>query len=288
MSIKSILILGISFFLFSCNNGKETNVSNININKTDVMLSVNLTVSESKRLIALGIANSPMVKEKMESGMIIITKGSTNTYIAEQLCDTSISMAKFITGHFVPNNKKQINEGVKSLSEIVLVNGKQVNMSYQEALSQMKEGDIIFKGGNLLDYDNRQAAVCIGAPDGGTTFKMLPYIKKNKANFIIPIGLEKQIFGNLSDYEKAMSYSNKRLNYMPKLYVFKEGKIYTEIEAIKTFAKVDVFPIGVGGIEGREGGITLIVAGKPEEVKKVEDIVSKVHEEENIILSDSI
>lgn len=278
MSIKNIFILWISCFLLSCNNSKETNVSNVNIKKTDVMLSVNLTVSESKKLIALGIANLPMVKEKMESGMIIITKGSTNTYIAEQLCDTIIPTAKFITGHFVPNNKKQINEGVKPLSEIVLINGKRVEMRYEDALKRMTPGDIIFKGGNLLDYDNRQAAVCIGAPDGGTTFKMLPYIKKNKANFIIPIGLEKQIFGNLSDYEKAMSYSNKRLNYMPKLYVFKEGKIYTEIEAIKTFAKVDVFPIGVGGIEGREGGITLIVVGEPEEVKKVECVISKVYE----------
>ena len=54
------------------------------VSDNDVFLDVNLTVSESKRLIAKGIINMPLVKDKLQKGMIIITKGSTNSYIAEE------------------------------------------------------------------------------------------------------------------------------------------------------------------------------------------------------------
>lgn len=43
------------------------------VSDNDVFLDVNLTVSESKRLIAKGIINMPLVKDKLQKGMIIIT-----------------------------------------------------------------------------------------------------------------------------------------------------------------------------------------------------------------------
>ena len=45
--------------------------------------TLRLTVSESKRLIAKGIAVNKEVRERLENGMVIITLGTTNTYIAE-------------------------------------------------------------------------------------------------------------------------------------------------------------------------------------------------------------
>ena len=41
-----------------------------------------LTVSESKKLIAKAVAQMPIVKAALENGMVIITKGTTNTYVA--------------------------------------------------------------------------------------------------------------------------------------------------------------------------------------------------------------
>lgn len=41
----------------------------------------------------------PLVKDKLQKGMIIITKGSTNSYIAEELMKKTIEHGSFLLGH---------------------------------------------------------------------------------------------------------------------------------------------------------------------------------------------
>ena len=43
-----------------------------------------LTVAESKRLIAKAVAQMPIVKNALENGMVIVIKGTTNAYVAEE------------------------------------------------------------------------------------------------------------------------------------------------------------------------------------------------------------
>lgn len=281
-----VLIISVLIFTTSCNKKVENNtvVYNLPADTIEkVMASINLTVSESKRLIAMGICKLPVIKEKLNKGMIIITRGSTNTYIAEELTGISINCGEFLTGHFVPDGVKQLNKGVKSIGELIIINGKIVDISYSDALKQIKPGDIILKGGNILNYKNKQAAVCIGAPDGGTTFRFLPYIGNNKANLIIPIGLEKETSADLREYEKILSLSYKRINFTPKLYLYKIGMIFTEIEALKLFADVDVYPYGVGGVAGREGGVSLVVIGDKKNVNEILKLMEKINGEKDFI-----
>lgn len=249
------------------------------IEQNDVLAGINLTVGESKRLIAKGIMQLPRVQERLKKGMIIITRGTTNTYIAEEMVHLTAPHGSFLTGHFTPEGVKKLNKDVKPTTEIVIVDGKVVEMDYKTALKEMKEGDIIFKGANLLNYASRQAAVCIGAPDGGTTFAFLPYVGKGKAEHIIAIGLEKETSANLNDYEKALGGNNRKLTFLPRLHVFKGSTIFTEIEALRQFADVKVFPYGAGGVAGREGGISLTVAGSEAEVNKILNLVSTLQGE---------
>ena len=44
-----------------------------------------LTVAESKRLIAKAVAQMPIVKNALANGMVIIIKGTTNAYVAEEI-----------------------------------------------------------------------------------------------------------------------------------------------------------------------------------------------------------
>ena len=44
-----------------------------------------LTVAESKRLIAKAVAQMPIVKNALANGMVIIIKGTTNRYVAEEI-----------------------------------------------------------------------------------------------------------------------------------------------------------------------------------------------------------
>ena len=50
---------------------------------------------------------------------------------------------------------------------------------------QMEPRDIVFKGANMLNYAKRQAAVCVGAPDG-TVAKLRRYTDNGRGRWICP------------------------------------------------------------------------------------------------------
>jgi hypothetical protein len=50
-----------------------------------VQAEVVLTVAEGKRLIAKAVAQMPILRRAMEEGTVIIAKGTTNTYVAEEI-----------------------------------------------------------------------------------------------------------------------------------------------------------------------------------------------------------
>ena len=279
--LSSILILCITACkgTSSPTEASTTTADTMQIAETDVMAGINLTVSESKRLIAKGFCNIPEVQERLKKGMIILTRGTTNTYIAEELVGLKAPHGSFLTGHFVPQGTKALNKGVAPTEEIILIDGKQTNMKYTEALKRLQEGDIVVKGGNLLNYHKKQAAVCIGAPDGGTTYRFLPYVGKGKAQLIIPIGLEKETSGNLSQYEQVLALPHEKLTFLPKIHLFQTVRIFTEIEALKQIANVKVLPFGVGGVAGREGGISLAVIGTKGDVDKILQFIQTIQGE---------
>jgi len=246
----------------------------------DVMAGINLTVAEGKRLIAKGIANHPGVKAKLTKGTIIITSGSTNTYIAEELANLNAPHGSFMTGNVTPQGTPGVNEGLERVPNIVLIDGKQITIDFEEALKQTVEGDIIFKGGNMLNYEKQQAAVCIGAPDGGTTIRVRSVTTgEGKAKLIVPIGLEKQVYGDLNDYEQVAAAKTEQLTHLPRVWVHQNAEIFTEIEAIRTFASVNIVPFAAGGLAGREGGISLMIYGAKEEVQKVLDLIASIQGE---------
>lgn len=252
------------------NNPNATpSTSEFEVQPNEVMASINLTVAEGKKLIALGIANHPQVKQKLASGTIIITRGTTNTYIAEKLAGLNKPHGTFMTGNVIPADKEPIDKDLTKLPELVLVNGKQVDMKYDEALASMKEGDIIFKGANMLNYEKKQAAVCVAAAGNGTVGKLQPYVGEGKVHLIVPIGLEKEVYGDLTEYEKILDKDIKRYTFVPRLVVHKNAEIFTEIEAIKLLGNVRILPYASGGIAGREGGISLAIVGDSTEIKKV-------------------
>ena len=61
-----------------------------------------LTVAESKRLIGKAVAQMPIVKNALENGMVIIIKGTTNRYVAEEITGQKVDHAEFVTGRINP------------------------------------------------------------------------------------------------------------------------------------------------------------------------------------------
>lgn len=240
-----------------------------------VISTVRLTVAEGKRLIARGLHNNKEVRAALEGGMIIITRGSTNTYIAEEFAGLDAPHGALVTGKIIPASSKDFAEDIEMISEIVIIEGQVVDMSFDEALERAGEGDIIFKGANIINYSMGQAGVCIGAPHGGTVARITPATVPGKARWITPVGLEKDCSAELFAYSAMIERAEDR-GESTRLEVSESTKIYTEIEAIEELADVDVYLSAKGGLAGAEGGISLLVCGEGDQVAKALEAVEAV------------
>lgn len=241
----------------------------------EILSTVRLTVSESKRLIAKGIAANKDVQDRLKNGIVIITLGTTNTYIAEELANLEAPRGSFVTGRIFPSSKEDFAKGLDRQSEIVLIKGEITDISFTDALARMHANDIVFKGANMVNYAKRQAAVCVGAPNGGTVTKLRKYTDQGKGHWIVPIGLEKETTQDLFEMQQLVNNSTQRDKGTVRLNAT-EGNIYTEIEAIKEFADVDVFVTAKGGVDGAEGGVSLLICGNKQEAEKAKKIVKQI------------
>lgn len=280
---KIFLLMSVTVLLLACAEQKEsentvmiTEQSLPKIEEGDVVASVNLTVAEGKRLIAKGIVNHPQVKERIKKGTIVILTGSTNTYIAEELVNLSEPRGSFVLGYITPEGAPNFKEGISSTKDITIIDGEwMVDMPYEDALQNAKKGDIVFKGANMLNYEKKQTALCIGSTDGGPARRA----RETEADMFIPIGLEKETSGDLSVFVDLLTDKPETVS-APRIWLHpSDAVIYTEIEAIKTVASVNVIPFAIGGIAGREGGVSLAIYGKKEEVQKALDLVASAQGE---------
>ena len=95
----------------------------------------------------------------------------------------------------------------------------------------------------------------------------MPFVVARKAHLIIPVGLEKQVAGDVVDISNKMREPIEGLNFVPSMFPL-TGHIVTEIEALNILAGVSVFQVGAGGIGGAEGSVRLILRGIREDVEK--------------------
>jgi hypothetical protein len=248
-----------------------------------VQAGVNLTVAESKRLIGKAVAQMPIVKNAFENGTIIIIKGTTTRYAAEEITGQKIVPAEYVTGRIMPKQPELLPKG-KSINNVVLEKGKLLDIPLPEAVKKLKPGDVVMKGANALDYKNKLAAgnIMVGphlgfvpGPDGGTTGITMPFIVARKVHLVIPVGLEKQVAGDLVDLTLKMREPMESLNVIPSMWLL-TGEIVTELEAIKLLTGATAFQANAGGVAGAEGGSWFVFRGTRDQVTKALELAKSV------------
>jgi hypothetical protein len=250
-----------------------------------------LTVAESKRLIAKAVAQMPIVKNALANGMVIIIKGTTNAYVAEEITGKKAEHAAFVTGRIEPEKGAKNLPQVKPVPHLVLEKGKVVDISLADAAKKLKAGDVVIKGANALDYKNKIAAVNILDPSGGTTGITMPFIVARKAYLVIPVGLEKLVAGDIVEMTLKMREPMESLpapserssapfpGYnIPSMWLL-TGEIVTELEAIKILTGATAFQSSAGGVSGAEGGVWLVFRGTQDQVTKAMELVKSVQGE---------
>lgn len=245
-----------------------------------------LTVSESKRLIAKGVAALLSVRRALKEGIIAIAKGTTNAYIVEELLGMTIDKPAYTIGVTLPKRTMHTT-GLRDqkLPDVVLKNGVPVEgMTVIEAVQQMKKGDVFIKGANALDYKRKVAGILVGHPEGGTIGATFGIVIARRIELVIPVGLEKLVYDDIESLsiKTRVLDGDEILNETPPL-VPVTGTIITEIEAFKLLCNVDATLIAAGGVGGAEGAVRLLIEGTKEEVLKALELIESIQGEPPLI-----
>ncbi|MFX0099963.1 MAG: hypothetical protein ACFFCS_10295 [Candidatus Hodarchaeota archaeon] len=246
-------------------------------------IQLSLTPSESKRLIAKGVLE--FLKDRIENKKkIILTRGSTNAFILDEIykhlgIEKEFNKADFITGEIIPGenglwaNKKRIPEIFVKGTKITEIESKEQRL---QLVSQMRFGDVLIKGGNAID-SNGTVGVLVGDPSGGTVGALYGIVKAKGIDLVIPIGLEKMIFGDINFISDIAGQNACKHSRGLACGLFPiSGIVITEIEALELLFDVEAFQMGSGGLGDAQGSVALLIeSDDKEELNKCWDFLSE-------------
>ena len=241
-----------------------------------------LTVSESKRLIAKGVAAMPDVSRAMEEGMVVVATGTTNAYVLQELWGKKFDLRRYRSGMTTPKEpERHVEPQGEPIPDVVFRKGEVAEeLDRYNAVEHMGRGDVYIKGANALDYEGGMAGVLIGSSTGGTVGAVLGSIVGKKINLVIPVGLEKLVYMGIDDLHWLASQEDSE---GPSLWPI-TGNIVTEIEALQILTGVDALLYSAGGVAGAEGAVRLLLEGTEEEVEAAIDLVDSIKGEPRYLL----
>ncbi len=234
-----------------------------------------LTPAESKRLIAKGVVAMPEVQEAREKGYLIVGRGSTNGYIAEELLDKSLEKEKYVAGQVIRGILCVLQQGIR-LRPVSFYKGELIEVEPGTLIEKLGPGDIVLKGANAIDSQGN-VGVVMASPEGGTMGEFYMATKAQGVDMIYPVGLEKMVLS----VDEAAQYGG-RLNLERTIGApvgiacVADGIVITEIDAIDILFGIDAVHFASGGYGGAEGAVTILVEGEDEDVNECVDFIETI------------
>lgn len=232
------------------------------------MFQTVLTPAAGKRLIAKAIAAHPAIQAALQGGTVVIVAGTTNGYVAEEILrltgqSPSFSRKKFYRGITLPPGHPTTQTGrlpdeSAFPGDVIIVRGQWLQgKTIFDVANELKEGDVIIKGANSVDPVRKRAAILIGHPQGGTIAVALQAVTGRRVRLILPVGLEKRIFGDLDELAARLNTPGA---HGPRLFPV-PGEVITEIQAITLLSGAAAELVAGGGVAGAEGSVWLAIYG---------------------------
>lgn len=232
----------------------------------------------AKRLIARGVASLPQVRRALAEGLVVVTLGTTNAYVAEELLGEPFRKEEFCAGY--------IGEELSSLppqrqaKPLVLRRGQRVALSLDEALAELKAGDVVIKGANVIDPTG-MCGVFMASELGGTVGKLVVPALARGVEIVIPISSAKAIHGSVPELAKRLGQGRVqwsmglRVGLCPLL-----GTVVTEPKAVGLLYGAGACHLASGGVGQAEGAVTLLLFGEEEAVERAFSELSRLAREE--------
>ena len=234
-------------------------------------------------MIGKAIAKHAAVAAAIKKGTVVIVAGTTNGYIAEEIL-LALGQAKefkrdrFYRGIILPPNRPTTSSGrlpdeSRFPGDVIIRAGVlQKGKTIFDVVDDLREGDVILKGANAVDLIQRRAAILIGDPKAGTIGVSLPAAVGRRVRLILPVGLEKRVYGNLDELAAIMNEPGMQgPRFLPVL-----GEIFTELDAIALLTGAQANLVAAGGVYGAEGSVWLAISGKPAQEKAAEVLIKSV------------
>jgi len=230
-----------------------------------------LTPSASKRLIAKGVSAHPSVRNALAHGTLVVTLGTTNGYVAEELLGEPIDRAAFAAGMI--DGEWRINPRLGEATDLILVNGKRSDLTPDDLLSSLTAGDVIIKGGNAIDPFGT-VGVLMGSESGGTVGRYVPLALARGVEIVIPISVGKSVHSPIS--ELSLRLGSRRFDLgegIPCGMFPLVGNVITELEAIESLFGVSATHVASGGIGRGTGSVSLLIEGENERVRSAYELL---------------
>ena len=235
---------------------------------------ISLTVSESKKIIAKGIAALPVVRKAFRSGKIFLKGGTTVSAVCEELTGKPM----LIAGRISPQGTKMAQDYSGQYHSALIEKGNllAVDDILEQTLENLHPDDVVIIGANIIDAFGN-AAMMYGVALGGKPGRVISGLMSETKNVIVAASLEKLVPGSLTEIIANTGRINVDLSMGMAVGLTPViGKILTEKEAILHLGDVTCMVIGKGGISGAEGATTMIIEGPEKEVKKVFQLIMSV------------
>jgi hypothetical protein len=245
--------------------------------------SVVLTPPISKRLIAKGVAALPQVVAALNRARIVITLGTTNAYVAEELLGGPIDRGAFAAGFI--DDRWNINARLGEKSEVVIDRGNPVEASPEETLASLAAGDVVIKGGNALDPEG-VVGVLMGASTGGTVGRYVATCLARGIELVAPISLSKSVHTSIAELSREMGIGRTELRMGLPCGIFPlHGHVVTEIDALETLFPVRALHVTSGGVGTGAGAVSLLIEGQEAVVRDAFALVESLRDETDVELS---
>jgi len=237
----------------------------------------------SKRLIAKGVAALPQVVAALDRGRIVITLGTTNSYVAEELLGEPIDRGAFAAGFI--DDRWNINARLGEVDEIVLDHGRPVETGPEETLASLAAGDVVIKGGNALDSEG-VVGVLMGSSTGGTVGRYGATCLARGIDLVAPISLSKSVHTSIVELSSKMGIGRTELGMGLHCGIFPlHGHAITEVDALETLFPLRALHVTSGGVGVGAGAVSLLIEGEEAAVRDAFALVESLRDEADIELS---
>ena len=247
-------------------------------------VQITLTPSESKRLIAKGVAKLPSIQNALKNHTIILAGGTTNGFLVEEFLGETVDKKSTYSVGLITEGKTGLSDEETRIPPYVITKGKprEIDFHWKTYLDQMEAGDVFIKGGNALDHTGL-AAILASNDMGGTIGAAWGPTIQRGIELVVPIGLEKLV----PDVREAVEFmaghqTDKAIGDKVGLMPIMGATVVTEITALKVLYNVEAKCIASGGINGSEGAIVLVIHGEEEYVKKAFDGITTLKGEPQV------